>query len=76
MATIRIDDREFNTDDLSVEAKQQLEMLAATDQRMRELQRDLAIAQTARNAYAQALRAALPSPLETAMAQGDTLKLG
>lgn len=76
MATIRIDDREFDTDQLSEAARQQLEMLAATDQRVRELQRDLAISQTARNAYAQALKAALPSPLETTMAQGDTLRLG
>ena len=33
------------------------------------------ITQTARNAYANALKSLLPTPLETAMAQGDVLKL-
>lgn len=60
MPTIKIDDKDYDLDQLSVEAKQQLEMLAATDARLRELQRDLAIAQTARNAYARALGELLP----------------
>ena len=33
------------------------------------------ITQTARNAYANALKSLLPTPLETAMSQGDVLKL-
>ena len=50
-------------------------MLVATENRLRELQRDLAITQTARNAYANALKALLPTPLDMALAQGDVLKL-
>lgn len=76
MPTITIDNREFNTDDLSPEAKQQLEMLVATENKLRELQRDTAIAQTARNAYVNALKSLLPTPLEQTLAQGDVLKLG
>lgn len=60
MPTIKIDDKDYDLDMLSTEAKQQLEMLAATDAKLRELQRDLAIAQTARNAYARALSELLP----------------
>ena len=60
MPTIKIDDKDYELDSLSAEAKAQLEMLAATDQKMRELQRDMAIAQTARNAYARALAELLP----------------
>lgn len=76
MPTIKIDNIEYDTDKLSQEARQQLEMLVATEGKLRELQRDLAITQTARNAYMQALKAHLPSPMETALAQGDVLKLG
>lgn len=76
MPTITIDNREFNTDDLSVEARQQLEMLVAAENKLRELQRDVAITQTARNAYLGALKSMLPTPLEQTLAQGDVLKLG
>ena len=60
MPTIKIDDKDYDIDQLSKEAKQQLEMLAATDAKLRELQHDLAITQTARNAYARALGELLP----------------
>ena len=60
MPTIKIDDKDYDLDKLSTDAKQQLEMLAATDAKLGELQRDLAIAQTARNAYARALSELLP----------------
>lgn len=76
MPTIKIDDREFDTDELSPEARQQLEMLVAAENRLRELQRDLALVQTARNAYLSTLRAHLPTPLQQMQAtHGDTLKL-
>ncbi len=76
MPIIRIDDREFDTDTLSAEARQQLEMLVAAETRLRELQRDVALVQTARNAYLSALRAHLPTPLQQMQsAHGDTLKL-
>ena len=57
---INIDNKEYDPNSLSTEAKQQLEMLVATDNKIRELQRDLAISQPARNAYAKALEALLP----------------
>lgn len=75
MPNIKIDNHDFDPDRLSAEARAQLNSLRATDQRIAELQRDLAIAQTARNAYATALKAALPTPLEQAQAD-ETLKLG
>ena len=73
--SIKKNNLEYDTDTLSPEARQQLEMLVATENRLRELQRDLAITQTARNAYANALKALLPTPLDMALAQGDVLKL-
>jgi len=76
MPSIKIDDREFDVDSLSPEAKQQLEMLVACENKLRELQRDTMITQTARNAYTHALKALLPTPLEQVLQQGDTLKLG
>ena len=57
---ITIDNKPYDLNTFSTEAKQHLEMLVATDNKIRELQRDLAISQTARNAYAKALEALLP----------------
>ena len=76
MPSIKIDDREYNIDQLPPEAKQQLDMVVATENKIRELQRDIMIAQAARNAYLAALKSALPSPMEEALAMGETLKLG
>jgi len=59
MAKVKIDDREYDTDTMSAEAKSRLEMLVATENRLRELQREIAIMQTARNAYVGALKEAL-----------------
>lgn len=69
MPNIKIDDKEYDLDTISSEAKAQVEMLLATDIKIRELQRDLAIAQTARIAYGKALT----SSLET-VPVSDTLK--
>lgn len=76
MPTIKIDDRDYDIDQLPQAARQQLEMVVACDGKLRELQRDTVITQTARNAYLAALKAALPTPLEETLAMGDTLKLG
>ena len=57
--TITIDGKEYNPDDLSDSAKAQLASLNMTEQKIAQLQNDIAIAQTARNAYAQALSAEL-----------------
>ena len=56
---IKIDDVEYAFDDLSNEAKGQLTNLRVTDQEIARLQTQLAIAQTARAAYAHAMKDAL-----------------
>lgn len=77
MPIITIDEQQFELDALSKEARQQLVMLQATDQEIKRLQLQLAIAQTARIAYATALKSLLPTPFDVTMAaQGETLKLG
>jgi hypothetical protein len=60
MAKVTIDGKEYDTDTLSDEAKNHIQNVQYCEKRMAELQRELAVAQTARNAYAQALKGALP----------------
>jgi len=60
MSTITIDDVAYAEDALSDEAKAELGSMQICDQRIATLQTDLAIAQTARNAYAVALNSLLP----------------
>jgi K+/H+ antiporter YhaU regulatory subunit KhtT len=67
MAFIKIDNKDYDTEQLSDEAKNQLTNVQLTDQEIKRLQALLAIAQTARNTYAQALCGALAH-------QGDTIK--
>lgn len=55
MPTITIDNKNYDLDSLSKDAKAQLEMMLATDAEIKRLQQNLAISQTARNAYARAL---------------------
>ena len=59
MATITIDEKDYDLDDLSDEAKAQLQALQATERRIIETQQELAILQTARMAYAGALKSLL-----------------
>ena len=58
--TITIDGKDYPLDNLSEAAKSQLTNLRVVDQEISRLQQQQAIAQTARNAYAQALQAELP----------------
>jgi hypothetical protein len=69
MTTIKINNREYDTDTLSDEAKTQLASLQFCDQELARLQVQAAAMQTARMAYAKALQAAL-----TASPVGDTIK--
>lgn len=71
MPTIKINNQPYDTDTLPDSAKQQLQMLAVTDAEIQRLQTQLAIAQTARNAYARALA----DSVKPAVPAGDTLKL-
>ena len=60
MSTITIDGTEYAEEALSSEAKAELVSMQVCDQRIATLQADLRIAQTARNAYANALKGLLP----------------
>ena len=60
MPTIKINNKDYDTDALSDAAKAQLTSLQVTDQEIQRLNIQLAIAQTARNAYAKALQEMLP----------------
>ncbi|MCL1485662.1 DUF6447 family protein [Marinobacter sp. M3C] len=57
---ITIDDTEYNTADLSENARNQVINLQVTDQEIVRVQQQLAIFQTARTAYARALSDELP----------------
>lgn len=58
-ATIKIDDKEYKLSDLSDEAKNQLVSMRAAEQQMEAVKVQMAIATTARNTYATALKAEL-----------------
>jgi hypothetical protein len=69
MPTIKIDNIDYDTENLSDKAKAQLASIKFCDQELARLQAQSATLQTARIAYAKALQSALP-----AMPAGDTLK--
>lgn len=69
--TVTIDNVEYKLSDLSEKAKNQLVNLRITDQEITRLNRQLAIAQTARAAYAKVLSAEI-APLKEA--QEETSK--
>ena len=60
MATVTIDGKEYSLDDLSDNAKGQLNALRVCDGKIQNLQREIAIIQTARATYAKGLAANLP----------------
>jgi hypothetical protein len=57
---VTIDNKDYLIEDLSDDAKNQLSSINVVDQKITSLQQEVAIMQTARNAYARALAAALP----------------
>ena len=59
MSNVTIDGTDYDLDEMSDNAKAQLESLVAVDKKIGEMQQDMAILQTARNAYAVALRDAI-----------------
>ncbi len=69
MTTIKIDDKEYEIDSLPQEAKNQLASLQFVDNELAKLQAQMAAMQTARMAYAKALKEALPQ------FEGDTIKV-
>ncbi len=74
MSTITIDDITYAEGDLSNEAKEELGSMQVCDQRIAALQTDLAIAQTARNAYAHVLKGLLPKAAPKAKPKAKTKK--
>ena len=60
MPIIKIDDRNYELDAFSEDAKANLASLRFADAEIERLTAQLAIARTARSAYAQALRQLLP----------------
>ncbi len=64
MTTITIDGSTYQVDDLSEDAQAQLASLQYVDQELARLQAQTAALQTARIAYANALKAALPPSSE------------
>lgn len=69
MKTVKINDVEYNLDELSDKAKGNLISLKITDREIDRLKQLLAIAQTARNAYAKVLDDELPKKAKGAGVQ-------
>lgn len=70
MATLNIDNKEYDLDTLSSECKAQLAFVQFVEQELARLQANVAALQTAKAAYLQALKASLP-----AVGGNDTIKL-
>ena len=62
MAKIKIDDVEYDTDDMSDNAKAQVASLQFNEAHMNRLRNELAIADTAKIAYVNALKRELENP--------------
>lgn len=60
MPKVTIDNRDYELDDLSTEAKAQIDSIVLCDRRLAELQSEAAMIQTAKNAYMAALKELLP----------------
>jgi len=71
MTVITINGTEYDTDQLSEKAKEQLASIQACENKVRQLQIDLAIVQTARQAYGLALKGELPEGETTTAANGE-----
>lgn len=71
MPIIKIDNKDYDLDSLSQEAKAQLASIQFVDQELARLQAQAAALQTARAAYVNALKANLP-----VLGGSDTIKFG
>mgnify|MGYP000433265841 FL=1 len=70
MNTVNIDNKEHDLDTLSDDCKAQLASIQFVDQELLRLQAQIAVLQTAKSTYAQALKASLP-----VLGGSDTIKL-
>lgn len=78
MPMIKIDDKEYDSDTLSDDAKGQFQSLKYVDAEINRLSSQINVFKTARLAYARALNQALQAPSKTLLEQkiaGDTIKL-
>lgn len=73
--TITIDGKDYDTDSLSEEAKAQLMSLQITAGEIAHLNTRIAIAKTARNAYATALSSALSASLLAEISEGGSIRI-
>ena len=64
MTSITIDGQEYDSETLSDEAKSQLISIQVVDKKIADLNTEVAIMQTARNAYAKALNELLPKNMQ------------
>ncbi|WP_386630691.1 hypothetical protein [Sulfitobacter geojensis] len=60
MPKVTINGKDYDTETMPKAAKDNMTNVKLCDDRILELQRDIAITQTARNTFAQALKAQLP----------------
>lgn len=74
MPTIKIDDKEYDVDKLSPQAKAQLQNIKFVDMEIERMTALIAVMQTARAGYLKALQQALFVTPSTE--HGDTIKLG
>jgi len=70
MATLKFDNKEYDLETLSEEVKAQLASIQFVEQELVRLQVKVAVLQTAKNAYFQALQKSLP-----VVSGSDTIKL-
>jgi len=75
MPKIKIDDLEYNTEDLSEEGLAQLKSLQYLETQLRRLRNDIAVYQTAQRTYIAALKAEIEksgiAPIAEEEAKGD-----
>jgi len=64
MPTVKIDEKDYDLDQLSSEAKGQLTMLQFVDAELNRLNAQAAVLQTARNAYVKVLKGELPAEVD------------
>lgn len=74
MPLIKIDNQDYELDSLSDACKAQLSSIQMVDQELARLNALAAALQTARSAYAQALKAALPAAAAPASAGADAIR--
>jgi cell division protein ZapA (FtsZ GTPase activity inhibitor) len=79
MATLTINDKTYNLDDLGDEAKNLLNNIRYAETKLRDIQSESAVIQTARNSYVQALNAAVEKsgaePVEKPDAESETVEV-